>query len=166
MSSASRCSLNFVTIRSVLKINTIIEAVSPSCRDLLTSLSPGLLAVADCISSFQHTQTRIGEIVLLNMDGRTHTVRVEVQSSGETLFDMSEEIPPSNEKQPLITPEDGLPTELRKYTVLATLDGGKDSITRTYPTKGGDCYSVTVRVGADGRFRDMPSESDFEGCGQ
>jgi len=140
--------------------------VSPSRRDLLTSLSPGLLAVAGCISSVQHTQTRLGEIVLLNMDDRTHTVRVEVQSSGETLFDTSKEIPPSNEEQPLITPEDGLPTDLRKYTVSATLDGGDDSITRTYPTNGGDCYSVTVRVGTDGRFRDMPSESGFEGCGR
>ena len=146
--------IHFLTIRSIFKIATTFKAVSPSCRDLLTALSPGLLAVAGCMSPLQYSQTRIGEIVLLNMDGRTHTVRVEVQSSGETLFETSKEIPPSNEEQPLITPEDGLPTGLR------------NSITRTYPTRGGNCYSVTVRVGTDGRFRDMPSESQFESCGQ
>lgn len=138
--------------------------MSPSRRYLLTGLSPSLLAVAGCISPFQRSQTRIGEIVLLNMDGRAHTVRVQIQSSGEAIFDASKEMPPSNEEQPVITPEDGLPTGLGKYTVSATLDGGEDSIARTYPTKGGDCYSVTIRVGTDGRFRDMPSESEFEGC--
>lgn len=140
--------------------------MSPFRREFLAGLSPGLLAVAGCISPFQRSQTRIGEIVLLNMDDRTHTVRVKVQSSGETFFNTSKEMPPSTEEQPIITPEDGLPTGLRKYTILATLDGGEDSITRTYPAKGGDCYSVTVRVGTDGRFRDMPSESEFEGCSQ
>ena len=100
------------------------------------------------------------------MDDRDHTVRVQVLSSGETLYDTSKEIPPSSEEQPVITPDDGLPTELRRYTVSATLDGGEDSISRTYPTEGGDCYSVTVRVGTDGRFRDMPSDSAFEGCSQ
>lgn len=100
------------------------------------------------------------------MDDRSHTVRVQILSSGETLYDTSKEIPPSSEEQPVITPDDGLPTELRKYTISVTLDGGEDSISRTYPTKGGDCYSVTVRVGTDGRFRDMPSDSAFEGCSQ
>jgi hypothetical protein len=101
------------------------------------------------------------------MDERSHTVRVQVRSSGETLYDTSKEIPPGeDEEQPVISPDDGLPTELRKYTVSATLDGGKDSISRTDPTKGGDCYSVTVRVGTDGQFRDMPSDSAFEGCSQ
>lgn len=156
----------FVTIRSIFKIATIFGDVSPSRRDFLIGLSPGLLAVAGCISPFQLSQTRIGEIILLNMDNRDHTVRVQVQSSGETLFDTTKEMPPSNEEQPIITPEDGLPTGLRKYTVSASLDGGEDSITRTYPTEDGDCYSVTVRVGTDGRFRDMPSESEFEGCNQ
>jgi len=141
--------------------------VSPSRRTFLTGLSPGLLAIAGCASPFQQSRTRIGEIVLLNMDERSHTVRVQVRSSGETLYDTSKEIPPGeDEEQPVISPDDGLPTELRKYTVSATLDGGKDSISRTDPTKGGDCYSVTVRVGTDGQFRDMPSDSAFEGCSQ
>ncbi len=100
------------------------------------------------------------------MDDRTHTVRVQVQSSGKTLFTTTKEMPPSNEVQPVITPTDGLPTGLRKYTISATLEQGEDSIARTYPTNGGDCYSVTIRVGTDGQFRDMPSESAFEGCNQ
>jgi hypothetical protein len=153
-------------IRSIFKIVTLFKVVSPSHRGFLTGLSPGLLAVAGCASPFQRSRTRIGEIVLLNMDDKGHTVQIQVQSSGETLYTTSKEMPPQNEEQPIITPEDGLPTGLRKYTVSATLDGGKDSIARTYPTKGGDCYSVTVRVGTDGRFRDMPSESEFEGCSQ
>jgi hypothetical protein len=110
---------SFVTIRSIFKIVTIFEAVSSSRRGFLTGLSPGLLAVAGCISPFQRSQTRIGEIVLLNMDDRAHTVRVQVQSSGETLYDTRKAVPPSNEEQPIITPEDGLPTGLRKYTVSA-----------------------------------------------
>lgn len=100
------------------------------------------------------------------MDDSSHTVRVQVQSSDDILYDTSIEIPPSGEEQPVITQDDGLPTEPRNYTISATLDDGKDSIERTYPTKGGDCYSVTVRIDTDGRFRGMPSDSTFEGCNQ
>jgi len=98
------------------------------------------------------------------MDDSSHTVRVQVRSSADVFYDTSTEVPPSEEPQPVITQDDGLPTEPRSYTVSATLDDGRDSIERTYPTKGGDCYSVTIRVGTDGKFRDMPSESAFGGC--
>lgn len=135
-------------------------------RTFLVGLSAGLTSLAGCASLRQRSQTRLGEIVLSNMDDSSHTVRVQVRSSEDVFYDTSMEVPPSEEPQPVITQDDGLPTEPRSYTVFATLDDGRDSIERTYPTKGGDCYSVTVRVGTDGEFRDMPSESAFGGCEQ
>lgn len=135
-------------------------------RTVLAGVSVSLFTLAGCSSPLQQSQTRVGEIVLLNMDDTAHTVQVLVQSSDNTHNDTRIEMPPSGEEQAVITRDDGLPTEPRKYTVSATLDDEKDSIGRTYPTKGGDCYSVTVRIGADGRFRDMPSDSEFNGCSQ
>ena len=136
-------------------------------RAFLTGLSPSLLALAGCTSPFRRSRTRIGEIVLLNMDDRPHTVRVAVQSAGETLYTTSKELPPSNDEQPVITSEDGLPTELGEYRITATFDDKEGSIARTYPDdRGGDCYSVTIRVDTDGQFRDMPSEPAFEGYSQ
>jgi hypothetical protein len=133
---------------------------------VLAGASASLLSLAGCSSPLQQSQTRLGEIVLVNLDESTHTAHVRVQSSGTTLYETSTEVPQSGDGQPVITQDDGLPTEPRKYIVSATLDDENDAIERTYPTKGGDCYSVTVRVGTDGRFRDMPSESEFEGCNQ
>jgi hypothetical protein len=135
-------------------------------RTFLVGLSAGLTSLAGCSSLRQQSQTRIGEIILLNMNDRSHTVRVQVQSSGNVLYDTSTKVPPSGEEQPVITRDDGLPSEPRHYTISATLDGGEDSIEKTYPTKGGNCYSVTARIGTDGKFRDMPSESEFDGCNE
>ena len=133
-------------------------------RTFLVGLSASLTSLAGCSSLRQQSRTRVGEITLLNMDDSSHTVRVLVESPENVFYDTSTEVPSSEEQQPVITQDDGLPTEPRNYTISATLDDGKDSIERTYPTKGGDCYSVTVRIDTDGRFRDMPSDSEFEGC--
>jgi hypothetical protein len=138
--------------------------VSPSRRTFLAGASVGAASLAGCTAPFERSRTRIGEVVLLNMDDVSHSVRVRIRSDGTALFEATVDVPPSDAEQPVLTREDGLPTAAREYTVAATLDGGSDAIERTYPTKGGDCYSVTVRVGTDGAFRDMPSEPAFEGC--
>ena len=145
---------------------TISVVVPSSRRAFLTGLSVRLLTVAGCIAPLQRSQTRIGGIVLLTTDDRAHTVQVQVQSSGETLYTTSKEVPSSNEEQPIVTHEDGLPTGLQKYTITAALTGREDSIARAYPTRGGDCYSVAVRVGTDGQCREMPSDPAFEGYSQ
>ena len=135
-------------------------------RTFLVGLSASLTSLAGCSSLRQRSRTHIGEIILFNMDDSFHTVRVQVQSTGDLLYETRTELSPAEEKIPVITQDDGLPTESRNYTISAVLNDGEDSIERTYPTKGGDCYSVTVRIGTDGTFRDMPSESEFEGCNQ
>jgi len=136
----------------------------PSRRRLLAGLGAALATCAGCSALGGRRRTRIGEVVLLNMDDSPHTVRLQIGSRGETLFRTRRAVPPADERQPVVTPADGLPTEPRRYTVTAELDDGVDTVQRTYPSGGGDCYSVTVRVGRDGRFRDVPVEPAFEGC--
>jgi hypothetical protein len=129
-------------------------------------VSAGLLVtVAGCSGLFARSRTRIGELVFLNLDDTSHHVRVLLRTDDETVFETTQRVPPRSETQPVLTRQDGIPTAAREYTVSARLDGGVDSIQRTYPTRrGGDCYSVTVRIDFDGTFRDMPSIPNFDGC--
>lgn len=139
----------------------------PTRRSVLTGLSAALVSLGGCSSLLGRSRTRIGELVLVNMDDTGHTIRVHVQSRDETVFHISREVPPvtsGEDPAPVITQQDGLPSAPGRYTISARLDDGEDTIARTYPTKGGNCYSVIVRVGMDGRFRDMPSTSQFDGC--
>jgi hypothetical protein len=125
----------------------------------------GLAALAGCAGALGRDRTRIGEVVLLNTDDTAHRVRVVIEAGEERLFEATRRVPPRDEPQPVLTPGDGLPTARRRYTVTARLDDGADAISRTYPLdRGGDCYSVTVRIGADGTFRDVPVVPDFDGC--
>lgn len=129
-------------------------------------LGCGLLsALAGCAGTLRPSRTRIGELVLLNADDQPHSLRVEIETGGEPVFEIDREVPPADEPQPVLTSADGIPTDPAEYTVVATLQSG-GSIERTYPTDGGECYSVTVRIGADGTLRDMPSDSTFDGCSQ
>ena len=129
-------------------------------------MGAGLLAgLAGCSGVLGPSRTRIGEVVFLNMDDVAHRVRVLIRASDETVFETTQRVPTRSETQPVLTQQDGIPTAAREYTVIARLDGGADSIQRTYPTeRGGDCYSVTVRIDFDGSFRDMPIIPNFDGC--
>lgn len=140
--------------------------MSPSRRRLLSGTVTGMVTVCTgCTALVGRSRTRIGEIILLNMNTSVHTVRVRLRANRETLYDTRIEVPPAGqEPSPVITQSDGLPTESREYTIIADLTSAEDSIERTYPQGGGDCYSVTIRIGADGTFRDMPVEPEFEGC--
>lgn len=137
-----------------------------SRRDALSVLSVGLLVgVSGCTGLLDRSRTRIGELVFLNLDDVAHRVRVRIATDSETVFETTQRVPARSETQPVLTQADGLPTAAREYTVSARIDGGVDSIQRTYPTRrGGDCYSVTIRVDTDGTFRDMPSIPEFDGC--
>jgi len=86
------------------------------------------------------------------MDENSHDITVVVESQGETVFETVQEVPPYDETQPVLTYDDGIPTDTARYTVRAEVDSGSDSIERTYPTEynGGDCYTVTVRIDQNG----------------
>lgn len=137
-----------------------------SRRRILAALSAGVaVGMTGCSGIFARSRTRIGELVFLNMDDVPHDVRVQIGSDNETVFEATQRVPPGDEPQPVLTQQDGIPTGAREYTVSARLDGGADSIQRTYPTRRrGDCYSVTVRIDFDGTFRDMPSIPNFDDC--
>jgi hypothetical protein len=137
-----------------------------SRRAVLGSASGGwLAALAGCAGVLGPDRTQIGELAFLNMDETAHRVRVAIEAGEERLFEATQRVPPRDETQPVLTPADGLPTARRRYTVTAQLDNGADAIRRTYPLdRGGDCYSVTVRIGTDGTFRDMPVVPNFDGC--
>ena len=125
----------------------------------------GLAGLAGCARVLGPDRTRIGELVFLNMDETAHRVRVAIEAGEERLFEATRRVPPRDETQPVLSPTDGLPTARRRYAVTARLDDGADAIRRTYPLdRGGDCYSVTVRIDTDGTFRDMPVITNFDGC--
>lgn len=124
-----------------------------------------LTGLAGCSAIPGQSRTQIGELVFVNMDDAVHDVRVLIRASDETVFETTQRVPTRSETQPVLTQQDGLPTAAREYTVIARLDDGTDSLQRTYPTeRGGDCYSVTVRIDFDGTFRDMPIIPNFDGC--
>ena len=142
------------------------SGISVPRRTTIAWLGCGLLsAVAGCAATLQPSRTRLGELALLNADDQRHSLRVEIETGGETVFEIDREVPPADEPQPVLTRADGIPTDPAEYTVVATLDSG-ESIERTYPTNGGECYSVTVRIGPDGTLSDMPSDSTFDGCSE
>jgi len=64
---------------------------------------------------------------------KTHDITVVVESQGETVFETVQEVPPYDETQPVLTYDDGIPTDTARYTVRAEVDSGSDSIERTYP---------------------------------
>jgi len=101
---------------------------------------------------FAAEQTQIENIKFVNMDENSHDITVVVESQGETVFETVQEVPPYDETQPVLTYDDGIPTDTARYTVRAEVDSGSDSIERTYPTEynGGDCYTVTVRIDQNG----------------
>lgn len=136
-----------------------------SRRGALSTAGAGLLVgLAGCTGILRPSRTRIGEVVFLNLDDTVHTVRLLLRASDETLYQTTQRVPDRGE-MPVLTHQDGLPTAKREYTVIARLADGSDSIQRTYPTdRGGDCYSVTVRIDFDGTFRDMPIIPNFDGC--
>ncbi len=101
--------------------------------------------------------------MFINRGNAPQTVAVHIESDDETVFRRTQDVPPQDETQPVVT--DGLPTDPGRYTVTARLDGGTDEIRRTFPQNGNaGCYSVTVRVDADGTFRDMPTTLDPDAC--
>lgn len=139
---------------------------SYSRRAVLAAASGGTLAgLAGCAGITGRDRTRLGELVFLNLDRTAHRVRVRIDADEERLFEVTRRVPPRDETQPVVTPADGLPTAARRYTVTARFADGGGSIRRSYPLdRGGDCYSVTVRIDADGTFRDMPVDTAFDGC--
>ena len=139
---------------------------SYSRRAVLGSVGGGgLAALAGCAGVLAPDRTRIGELVFLNMDETAHRVQVAIEAGEERLFEATRRVPSQEETQRVLTPADGIPTARRRYTMTARLDDGADAIRRTYPLdRGGDCYSVTVRIDTDGTFRDMPVVPNFDGC--
>jgi hypothetical protein len=103
---------------------------------------------------------------MVNMDDIPHEVTVVVESQAETVFKTVQEVPPSDEIQPVLTYDDGVPTDAARCTVRAEVDSDSDSIERTYPAEngGGDCYTVTVRIDEDGTIRDIASDGAADGC--
>jgi len=143
-----------------------------SRRRLLGTLGLAGVAAAGCLS-WRSPRARIAEIVLGNLDDAPHAVSVTVATPEGTVFRAEREVvgaddsPP--ESQPVLTREDGVPTEPAEYTIRARLDGGVDTIERTFPEDArggdGDCYSVTVLVGREGdAFRSMPSDGSSDRC--
>lgn len=121
--------------------------------------------MAGCLSASTPSQTRLAEIVLLNMDDRPHTISLWVDTAEGTVFEIEREIPPEDDTQPVLTHEDGVPTAAANYTVRATVDGGVDTIERSYPDDGnGDCYALTLRINRDGTIRDLPSDGTADSC--
>lgn len=145
---------------------SLVATDSYSRRAVLSGVAVGSLAgFAGCAGVLGRDRTRIGEVVLLNTDETPHRVQVVIESDDECLFETAQCVPPRNETQPVLTPADGLPTAGRRYAVATRLDDGADSIRRTYPLdRGGNCYSVTVRIDTDGAFRDVPIVTNFDGC--
>lgn len=139
---------------------------SSSRRAVLGAVGAGLLTgLAGCSGVLAPSRTWIDELVFLNLDETSHRVRALIKAGEETVFETTQRVPPQSETQPVLTQQDGIPTAAREYTVVARLDDGVDSIRRTYPTeRGGDCYSVTVRIDSDGTFRDVPVIPNFDGC--
>lgn len=154
--------------------NGLTPAVSPSRRRFLSGLSTTAgVALAGCSVPFYQSGIQIGEITIVNRDDTPHTVHLRIETATETVYEttrtirpVSDSQPPATGEQALIGPEDGLPTAHGRYTIVATLDDGVDTIERTYPSphRDGDCYSVIVRIWTDGTFRDMPVTSHWEGC--
>lgn len=134
-------------------------------RKLLRSVGVlGASVTAGCLSLLDDSKTRIAEIVLINLDGTGHSVELRIERSSEEVF-RTERAVPADGPQPVLTADNGIPTERGEYTITASLDGGVDEIRRTYPDAAdGDCYSVTVQIDSDGSFRGMPTDPSSDRC--
>ena len=109
-------------------------------------------------------ETQIAEVVLVNLNDETHTVELHIERSGEEVFRTTETVP-ADGPQPVLTSNDGVPTEQAEYTVVASLDGGTDKISRTFPdSRAGDCHAVTIQIDFDGTFRGMPVDAGSDRC--
>ena len=134
-------------------------------RDLLRSVGVlGACATAGCLSRLEGPETQIAEVVLVNLNDETHTVELHIERSGEEVLRTTETVP-ADGPQPVLTSDDGVPTEQAEYTVVASLDGGTDRISRTFPdSRAGDCHAVTIQIDFDGMFRGMPADTNSDRC--
>ena len=134
-------------------------------RGLLRSVGVlGACATAGCLSRLEDPETQIAEVVLVNLNDETHTVELHIERSGEEVLRTTETVP-ADGPQPVLTSDDGVPTEQDEYTVVASLDGGTDEISRTFPdSRAGDCYAVTIQIDSDGTFRGMPVNAGSDRC--
>ena len=134
-------------------------------RDLLRSVGVlGACATAGCLSRLEGPETQIAEVVLVNLNDETHTVELHIERSGEEVLRTTETVP-ADGPQPVLTSDDGVPTEQAEYTVVASLDGGTDEISRTFPdSRAGDCHAVTIQIDSDGTFRGMPVNARSDRC--
>ena len=134
-------------------------------RDLLRSVGVlGACATAGCLSRLEGPETQIAEVVLVNLNDETHTVELHIKRSGEEVLRTTETVP-ADGPQPVLTSDDGVPTEQAEYTVVASLDGEADRISRTFPdSRAGDCYAVTIQIDFDGTFRGMPVNARSDRC--
>ena len=134
-------------------------------RNLLRSVGVlGACATAGCLSRLEGPETQIAEVVLVNLNDETHTVELHIERSGEEVLRMTETVP-ADGPQPVLTSDDGVSTEQAEYTVVASLDGGADKISRTFPDpRAGDCYAVTIQIDSDGTFRGMPVDANSNRC--
>ena len=124
----------------------------------------GACATAGCLSRLEDPETQIAEVVLVNLNDETHTVELHIERSGEEVLRTTETVP-ADGPQPVLTSDDGVPTEQAEYTVVASLDGGIDEISRTFPdSRAGDCYAVTIQIDSDGTFRGMPVNAGSDRC--
>ena len=134
-------------------------------RGLLRSVGVlGACATAGCLSRLEGPETQIAEVVLVNLNDETHTVELHIERSGEEVLRTTETVP-ADGPQPVLTSDDGVSTEQAEYTVVASLDGGTDKISRTFPdSRSGDCYAVTVQIDSDETFREMPVDARLDRC--
>lgn len=134
-------------------------------RGLLRSVGVlGACATAGCLSRLEGPETQIAEVVLVNLNDETHTVELHIERSGEEVLRTTETVP-ADGPQPVLTSDDGVPTEQAEYTVVASLDGEADRISRTFPdSRAGDCHAVTIQINSDGTFRGMPVNASSDRC--
>ena len=134
-------------------------------RGLLRSVGVlGACATAGCLSRLEGPETQIAEVVLVNLNDEAHTVELHIERSGEEVLRTTETVP-ADGPQPVLTSDDGVPTEQAEYTVVASLDGEADRISRTFPdSRAGDCYAVTIQIDSDGTFRGMPVNASSDQC--
>ena len=134
-------------------------------RNFLRSVSVlGACAAAGCLSRLESPETQIAEVVLVNLNDKTHTIELHIERSDTRAFQTTETVP-ADGPQPVLTSDDGVPTAQAEYTVVASLDGGTDEISRIFPdSKAGGCYAVTVQIDLDGTFRGMPVDANSNRC--
>ena len=89
-------------------------------RNLLRSVGVlGACATAGCLSRLEGPETQIAEVVLVNLNDETHTVELHIERSGEEVLRTTETVP-ADGPQPVLTSDDGVPTEQAEYTVVAS----------------------------------------------